>query len=53
VPLDYSCDWVVLVKRKEDAGELNGNPEWRGLVSPRPRRPWTDDFSNVFRVIRW
>jgi len=51
--LDYSCDWAVLVRRKEDAGELDGNPDWRGLASARPSRPWTDDFSNVFRVIRW
>jgi hypothetical protein len=51
--LDYSCDWAVLVRRKEDAGELGHNPDWRGLASPRPSRPWTDDFSNVFRVIRW
>jgi hypothetical protein len=51
--LDYSCDWAVLVRRKEDAGELDGNPDWRGLASARPSRPWTDDFSNVFHVIRW
>jgi len=51
--LDYSCDWAVLVKRKEDAGGLNGNPDWRGLASARPSRPWTDDFSNVFHVISW
>jgi len=51
--LDYSCDWTVLVRRKEDAGELTGNPEWRALAGARGRRPWTDDFSNLFRVIRW
>jgi len=51
--LDYRCDWVVLVKRREDAGGLTANLNWRGLAMGRPQRPWTDDYSNVFRVIRW
>ena len=51
--LDYSCDWVVLVKRKEDAAGLALKPEWRALVVRVGQRPWTDDYSNVFRAIRW
>jgi len=51
--LDYSCDWVILVKRKEDAGELGADPKWREVVTLRSRQPWTDDYSDLFSVIRW
>jgi hypothetical protein len=51
--LDYSCDWAILVKRKEDAGELGADPDWRAVRTFRSRQPWTDDYSDLFSLIRW
>jgi hypothetical protein len=51
--LDYACDWTMLVKRKEDAGGLGADPKWRGVSAVRSRVPWTDDYSDLFSVIRW
>jgi hypothetical protein len=51
--LDYSCDWIMLVKRRTDAGELVSDPNWRELGTSGARRPWTDDYSDLFSVIRW
>jgi hypothetical protein len=51
--LDYSADWVALARRKEDLGPLTTDPRWRPLAGDGIRRPWTDDYSNIFSVIRW
>ncbi len=51
--LDYSCDWVALARRKEDLGALTGDRRWRWLVVRAGEEPWTDDYSNVFSVIKW
>jgi hypothetical protein len=51
--LDYNSAWVVLTKRSEDAGSLAGDARWRTLVTRAERKPWTDDYSNVFGAIDW
>lgn len=51
--MDYSCDWVLLTRRSEDAGPLTGDARWRKLTGRADQEPWTDDYSNVFRAIRW
>jgi len=51
--LDYSCDWVALARRKEDLGGLVGDKRWRRLSARAGDAPWTDDYSNVFSVIKW
>jgi cytochrome c-type biogenesis protein CcmH/NrfF len=51
--LDYSCDWVALARHKEDLGALAGDPRWHPLATGSGSEPWTDDYSNVFSVIRW
>jgi hypothetical protein len=53
VELNYRSEWVVLVRRGEDAGGLASDLNWRRLGPSRPGRPWTDDYSDVFRLIRW
>jgi hypothetical protein len=50
--LDYGCDWVVLANRNAGVGGLLSASSWRDLKDPG-QKPWTDDYSNVFRVIRW
>lgn len=50
--LEYSSDWVALAARKEDLGGLVTDRRWKRLGTSG-RQPWTDDYSNVFSVIRW
>jgi len=51
--LEYDCDWVLLARRAQDAGPLATDPRWRPLADPAGQPPWTDDYSNIFRAIRW
>ncbi|NQT12092.1 MAG: hypothetical protein HQ582_05060, partial [Planctomycetes bacterium] len=47
-----SC-WVVMVRRPDDLGALADDPNWQPLL-PEPDAPlWSDDFSNVFAVMKW
>jgi hypothetical protein len=51
--MDYSCDWVLLTRRSEDARSLVGDARWRQLTAGPGQQLWTDDYSNVFRAMRW
>lgn len=46
-------DWVLLARRAADLGPLANDPRWKPLPSERGTRVWTDDYSNVLRVIRF
>ncbi|MCC6858810.1 MAG: fused MFS/spermidine synthase [Bryobacterales bacterium] len=42
------CEWAVAAR----AGFFDG-PQWRGTPTPpRLEEPWTDDYSNLLRVVR-
>lgn len=51
--LQYPSDWVAIARRKEDLGSLNGDSRWQPLLAQKGYVPWSDDYSNVFSVIRW
>jgi spermidine synthase len=51
--LDYSSDWVGLTRRPDALRSLAKDDDWHPLVARAGDRPWTDDYSNVFSVIRW
>lgn len=51
--LDFRCDWVVLAGTVTDLEPLAADPRWRPLRNPSGRRPWTDDYSDVFTAIAW
>jgi hypothetical protein len=52
--VDFSCDWVVMARRSEDLERLvHGSGDWVDLVAPARVTPWSDDYSNLFRSIRW
>ncbi len=51
--LDYPSDWVALARRSEDLGTLPGDTRWKVLPERPGFQPWTDDYSNVFKVVRW
>jgi hypothetical protein len=45
--------WVLLAHDLADFGALARSPRWQGL---RPRKQvgvWTDDYSNLLRVLNW
>jgi spermidine synthase len=48
----FASDWAVMARAPEALAPLRRDPRWR---EPRaaPRAPWTDDYSNVFGIIRW
>lgn len=51
-PLAYSSSWVVLAKNPEALKKipLEGDPE--KIDIPEGLKVWTDDFSNVFEVLK-
>ena len=53
VDFEYGSDWVVLAKRAEDVAVLARDKRWRSLEIAPGNRIWTDDYSNLFDVIKW
>ena len=51
--LDYPSDWVALARERGDLGPLPASREWAELPVRPGFRPWSDDYSNIFGVIRW
>jgi hypothetical protein len=45
--------WVVLARRPEDLARLAGQPGWLPLKGPHLTTVWTDDYSDLFRLLRW
>jgi spermidine synthase len=45
--------WVVLARRWEDLRALPHNQQWHALSARPDKTLWTDDFSNIFEVIKW
>ena len=53
IDLDYSCDWVALARTEDDLGSLAHDSRWKTLLAKADAQTWTDDYSNVFSVIKW
>jgi hypothetical protein len=51
--LAYPSEWVALARTSADLGSLTADSRWKGLPASVGYQPWTDDYSNVFSVIRW
>ncbi|MCS6849940.1 MAG: fused MFS/spermidine synthase [Gemmataceae bacterium] len=49
----WPSQWVALARREDDLGPLVRDPQWRRLEPQPGRAVWTDDFSNIFGVLRW
>ena len=45
--------WAVLARRRSDLGGLADDLRWRALAGRGDAPVWTDDFSNLWDVIRW
>jgi len=46
-------EWVVMAQQSPAFDTLAQNPRWRMLEGSSDSHAWTDDFSNVLRVLRW
>jgi hypothetical protein len=47
-----SSEWVVMARHRADLGSLLVDPKWVPLVADA-EPVWSDDFSNLWTVIRW
>ncbi len=45
--------WVVMAREPWELGALADSAQWRRLGGEPGVPAWTDDFSNLWRVIRW
>jgi hypothetical protein len=45
--------WIVLARRQSDLDRLAARPGWRPLTARREVPVWTDDYSDLFRLLRW
>ena len=42
---------AVLARKAEHLGALSVHPAWKLVEPEMARRPWTDDYSNIFEAI--
>jgi hypothetical protein len=45
--------WVVMSRRRDVLAELLSDPRWKLLDGRSAGDLWTDDYSNILRIIRW
>lgn len=45
--------WVVMARSPEEISYLSINSQWQRLNGKEGTRVWSDDFSNIFRAIKW
>ena len=48
-----ASEWMVIAARDADLDFLKQDRRWQVTQSQPGVSPWTDDFSNIFRVILW
>ena len=53
VPYKSGSDLVVMANDREALGALSTDPRWSPLERSHAVGIWSDDFSNVLRIIRW
>jgi hypothetical protein len=46
-------EWMVIAASKSDLDFLSHDPRWLPTHGEPGAAAWTDDFSNIFRVIAW
>jgi hypothetical protein len=46
-----ATEWVALARSPEGLGELSGDSRWQPLGDGDGAPLWTDDFSNIVRVL--
>ena len=46
-------EWVVAAREASTLEFLDGDAAWLTLRAAPESRPWTDDYSDIFGVLRW
>jgi len=49
----FPSKWVVMARSRADLGTLATDPRWTPVNVPPGTQLWTDDYSNLLRVIKW
>ena len=49
--LRFASEVAVLARKAEHLGALSTHPAWKLVEPEMARRPWTDDYSNIFEAI--
>jgi len=49
----YPSKWVVMVRDRADLGALGRDAHWAQVNDWSGTEAWTDDYSNLLRVIKW
>jgi hypothetical protein len=48
----FSCSWALIMDRTTAAAHPELQRQARLLRQDRPFRPWTDEFSNMFGILK-
>ena len=48
-----SSDYVIAAPNPEALGSLERNENWVHVERPADIQPWTDDYSNMLKIVRW
>ncbi|MGH7826900.1 MAG: fused MFS/spermidine synthase [Candidatus Binatia bacterium] len=49
----FPSRWVVMARHQAILAEFLSDPRWKPLTGRSAGDLWTDDYSNIFRVIDW
>jgi len=49
----FPSKWLVMARSESSLGGLARDPRWKPVPMQRGARVWTDDYSNLLRIIKW
>ena len=49
----YASDWIIVGRDRDTLSDVAANSAWRDFPAAAEDAYWTDDYSNVFRTLRW
>jgi SAM-dependent methyltransferase len=49
----FPSQYVVIARRPGDLGSLASNPKWKEVPTIEGLGVWTDQYTNIFRLLRW
>ena len=49
----YDSDWVVIAASPANLTVIAARPGWQDIAPGAPATLWTDDYSNLFRALKW
>jgi len=49
----FPSRWMIMARSRADLGALATDPRWKTAKVPAGTQVWTDDYSNLLRMIKW